>query len=93
MYKYNEDVIIKEISTYIQNTYKQHDSSDNHDIMAIEGIEASGNGPEFCLGNIIKYAWRFGKKDGNNEKDILKIIHYSILLLAMIRRNNQHEQK
>ena len=29
-----------------------------------------------------KYAPRFGKKDGKNEKDLYKVIHYAIILLG-----------
>jgi hypothetical protein len=35
----------------------------------------------FTIGNIMKYAQRYGKKNGYNRKDILKIIHYAIMLL------------
>ena len=38
----------------------------------------------------IKYAKRFGKKNGDNPKDIMKIIHYCIFLLNELdyQRNN-----
>ena len=42
----------------------------------------SDHGEGFCIGNIIKYAQRYGKKDGYNEKDLLKIVHYAIILLG-----------
>jgi hypothetical protein len=35
------------------------------------------------MGNIIKYAMRYGKKEGYNEKDLLKIIHYAIMALHL----------
>jgi hypothetical protein len=41
----------------------------------------SGHGEGFCIGNIMKYAQRFGKKDGKNRKDLLKVIHYGIMAL------------
>ena len=40
------------------------------------------------MSNIIKYAKRFGKKDGDNPKDIMKIIHYSIFLLNELDNKN-----
>jgi hypothetical protein len=88
MYKYNEDVIIKEIDSYVKSAYSKHYASEENSILAIEGIEAAGHGIGFCVGNIIKYAWRLGKKNGYNQDDVMKIIHYSILLLDMIRRKN-----
>ena len=35
---------------------------------------------EFCRGAAIKYLIRFGKKEGKNEKDLLKCLHYVILM-------------
>ena len=29
----------------------------------------------------MKYAQRYGKKEGRNRKDLLKVIHYSIMAL------------
>jgi hypothetical protein len=40
-----------------------------------------GIAEEMCLGTIVKYAMRYGKKEGKNKKDLLKIIHYTILAL------------
>jgi hypothetical protein len=28
----------------------------------------------------LKYIMRYGKKDGFNKKDLLKVIHYTVLL-------------
>ncbi|MGL5963973.1 MAG: DUF3310 domain-containing protein, partial [Fusobacteriaceae bacterium] len=35
---------------------------------------------DFCRGNIIKYAFRAGKKQGEATADITKIIHYALFL-------------
>ena len=35
----------------------------------------------FCQANILKYGSRYGNKDGNNKKDLMKVIHYAMLLL------------
>jgi hypothetical protein len=35
----------------------------------------------FTLGNIMKYAKRYGNKEGKNRKDLLKILHYGIIML------------
>jgi len=37
---------------------------------------------DFCQANAIKYLIRYGKKMGKNRKDLLKSIHYIILLLS-----------
>ena len=36
---------------------------------------------DFCQANILKYGSRYGDKDGKNKKDLLKVIHYAMLLL------------
>ena len=35
------------------------------------------------MGNILKYAQRYGKKEGFNRDDLKKVIHYGIIALAM----------
>ena len=84
-YKFDEDRVLLQLKTYIDKTYDQHYSADK--IQATEFIIDSGHGEGFCIGNIIKYAKRYGKKAGKNEMDLLKIIHYSIILLG----SNKHE--
>ena len=43
----------------------------------------AGHGEGFCIGNIMKYAMRYGKKDGKSNKDLLKIIHYALIALHL----------
>ena len=83
-YKYHEAEIIKEIEDYVSSTYNGHYTGDTHeyrntqtiDLMAARSL-ASG----FCQSNILKYGSRYGSKDGKNKKDLLKVIHYAMLLL------------
>lgn len=77
--KFEESEALKEISDYILSTYNQHYSQNK--IQSTEFIIDAGHGEGFCIGDIIKYAQRYGKKDGYQKKDILKIIHYAIILL------------
>ena len=78
-YKYNEDWALEEVKAYIDNTYDQHYSQ--HKFQTTEFIIDSGHGVGFCIGNIMKYAQRYGKKGGCDRTDIMKIIHYAIFLL------------
>jgi hypothetical protein len=78
MGKYNEEQIIKEISEYVNNTYDEHYSEG--EVQTLDFIDACGDAPAFCRSNILKYASRYDKK-GTPRKDILKIIHYAMLLL------------
>ena len=76
-YKYNEDKLLKEFASYVDKTYEKHYSKDKY--QSTEFIIDSGHGEGFCIGNIMKYAMRYGKKDGKNIKDLQKIIHYAII--------------
>jgi hypothetical protein len=48
----------------------------------IEIIEDSGAHRGFCLGNILKYADRQGKKEGQEAKDRYKVLDYLSRLLT-----------
>ena len=83
-WKYNEDVILKDIHEYVSGTYRSHYTGDEgrfNDIQTIDLLAAKGLASGFCQSNIIKYGSRYGDKDGNNKKDLLKVIHYAMLLL------------
>ena len=92
-YKYNEDELINELHLYIDQTYGQHYSKDK--FQATEFIIDSGHGEGFCIGNIMKYAQRYGKKDGYCRKDLLKVLHYGIIAIHNhdLTRGNDNENK
>ena len=85
-YKYNEDNILAELKEYIDSTYDEHYSKNK--FQATEFIIDGGHGEGFCIGNIMKYAQRYGKKGGKNKRDLLKVIHYGIISLYI----NQMEE-
>ena len=78
-YKYNENNILIELQEYIDKTYTEHYS--HKKFQATEFVIDSGHGEGFCIGNIMKYAQRYGKKNGKDRKDLLKVIHYGIMAL------------
>lgn len=80
-WKYNENIILKDIENYIISTYNSHYSSHSNNIQLIDFIESKGLVKSFCQSNILKYSSRYGDKDGYNKTDLLKVIHYAILLL------------
>ena len=80
--KYNEDKILKEIGDYIKSTYGQHYSSDQKGFQVLDLLKTLKIGKDFCHANAIKYLCRYGKKAGRNRKDLLKAIHYVILLMS-----------
>lgn len=87
-WKYNENEILKELTGYITDTYSQHYSSDQ--IQTLDLIESCGDGEAFCRSNILKYASRYDKK-GTARRDILKIMHYAVLLMYFNDKNNETE--
>ena len=88
--KYSEDVIIKELKDYITRTYDQHYSAGDDKIQTLDLIEACGDGEAFCRSNILKYASRYDKK-GTARRDIMKILHYAVLLMHFNDKNAKRE--
>ncbi len=78
-YRYNEEQILNELKAYVDKTYDAHYS--HNKFQASEFIMDSGHGEGFCIGNVMKYAQRYGKKQGRNRNDLFKIIHYGIMAI------------
>ena len=78
-YKFNEDILIDEFKDYIDATYDEHYAKDK--FQATEFIIDGGHGMGFCIGNVMKYAQRYGKKGSHNDarKDLLKVLHYALI--------------
>ena len=89
-YKYDEVSILKELQDYISGTYNAHYSSGDDKIQTLDLIEACGDGEAFCRSNILKYASRYDKK-GTARRDIMKILHYAVLLMHFNDKNAQRE--
>jgi hypothetical protein len=84
LWKYNEDKILKEIQDYVTSTYNSHYCGSNEDYKNIQTIDLLASkdlAPGFCQANILKYGSRYGDKDGRNKRDLMKVIHYAMLLL------------
>ena len=75
--KYSEQEILSEVSDYISQTYRGHYSAGN--VQTLDLIDSVGDAEAFCRSNILKYASRYDRK-GTARKDIIKIIHYAVLL-------------
>ena len=83
-FKYHEEEILKDIGEYVSRTYQGHYTGNSHEFRNVQTLDlmaakelASG----FCQANILKYGSRYGNKDGRNTKDLMKVIHYAMLLL------------
>jgi len=88
-HKFNEPKLLQDVQQYIDNTYDQHYSKNK--FQSTEFIIDNGHGVGFMVGNIMKYAQRYGKKNGFNRADILKIIHYAVILLFV--HDTQHSSR
>tara|TARA_R110000744_G_scaffold35148_4_gene81655 strand:- start:1016 stop:1555 length:540 start_codon:yes stop_codon:yes gene_type:complete len=86
-YRYNEGNLLTEIKEYIDSTYDEHYSQDK--IQALEVIIDAGHGEGFMLGNSMKYLKRVGKKKGETRKDLLKVIHYGLLMIDLLDKKEQ----
>tara|TARA_Y100001937_G_C7057590_1_gene302164 strand:+ start:77 stop:340 length:264 start_codon:yes stop_codon:yes gene_type:complete len=85
--KFNEEEVLNWVRNHIISTYGKHYGEGK--IQSTEFIIDAGHGEGFCIGNIIKYAQRYGKKNGKNDEDLLKIIHYAIILLGSELNGNK----
>jgi len=83
-YKYHESEIINDIEDYVSGTYNGHYTGTKHEYRNVQTIDLMASrdlASDFCQANILKYGSRYGSKDGKNKKDLMKVIHYAMLLL------------
>ena len=79
-YRYNEGEILKELTEYVDKTYGEHYAAVAADFQIQDVFEHLNIAEPFCRANAIKYLYRFGDKEGKNKKDLLKALHYTVLL-------------
>ena len=77
--KYKEDESIKALQDYISTTYGGPYTSKENNVQTLDLIESVGDAESFCRSNAIKYLSRYDKK-GQAKRDILKALHYTLLL-------------
>ena len=82
-YKFDEANYVKELKEYVDLTYGQHYAKDK--FQATEFIVDGGHGTGFCIGNVLKYAQRYGKKGSSMDarKDLMKVLHYALIQLSV----------
>ena len=80
-YKFRENELIKDFQEYVDSTYDSHYSKEK--FQATEFIIDGGHGTGFCMGNVLKYAQRYGKKGSQSDarKDLMKVLHYALIQL------------
>ena len=83
-FKYHEEEILKDIQEYVSGTYQGHYTGNSHEFRNVQTLDLMASkdlASAFCQANILKYGSRYGNKDGKNKKDLMKVIHYAMLLL------------
>jgi len=92
MWKYDEINNLKEVEEYIEKTYSQHYVGvDDNGTQIQDLLNSIGVAEHFCQGNAMKYIARYGRKKGKNKLDLLKAMHYILLLMHFSELNNNEE--
>ena len=88
--KYDEDKGIKDLQEYVTSTYNGHYTTKGSNVQTLDLIESVGDAPSFCRSNAIKYLSRYEKK-GQAKRDILKAMHYCLLLYYFSGQTHDNE--
>ena len=80
-YKYAEDRILADLKKHLDGTYSEHYMTENQSIECFDAWIALGDSTPTFRNTALKYLWRYGKKNGNNKKDLLKAMHYICMCL------------
>jgi len=86
--KYEEDKTIEAVKNYIASTYNGHYTSEQNNTQTLDLIQSVGDAESFCRSNAIKYLARYDKK-GQAKQDILKAMHYCLLLYYFSGQTNE----
>ena len=86
--KYQEDKGIRDLKDYVSSTYQGHYTNVNSDVQTLDLIHSVGDAESFCRSNALKYLSRYDKK-GQAKRDILKAMHYCLLLYYFSGQTNE----
>lgn len=95
--KYKEDLVLRDLQKHIESTYKTHYTTESG-LQALDMWEALGNYDTSCRDAAIKYLFRFGKKNGQQKEDLLKAMHFIMLMyqytfLKDVKASRKEENK
>ena len=88
-YKYNEDKIIEDLKKIIDLTYQQHYKTNEDEIECFDAWIALDDATPTFRNTALKYLWRYGKKNGKNKGDLMKTLHYVLMML----HNDHYKEK
>src|SRR5689334_3193177 len=87
-WKKNEGNLVNELREYLRGTYGEHYAT-NDGIQTIDVWESLGSLETTARDSALKYLMRYGKKDGKNRKDLLKTLHYVILMIYLLDKEEK----
>jgi len=90
-WKYDEYDSIEEVLEFIKSTYSAH-YSDNQDTQVIDMWEAQGSLGTTARDTAQKYLVRYGRKNGYDRDDLLKAIHYIVLMMYVDNKRKKEEK-
>jgi hypothetical protein len=93
-FRFHEDEYFDKVIDYIAGTYGAHygHEVDGKNVQVVDLWEGMGSLLTTSRDTAIKYLVRFGRKGGYNEKDLLKAIHYTLLMLYAARNQERAEE-
>ncbi|MGZ4849787.1 MAG: DUF3310 domain-containing protein [Candidatus Bathyarchaeia archaeon] len=90
-FKFREKELLEEFSNYVASTYAGHYVGEDN-VQSLDLIFAIGHGEGFCTGSGLKYLARSGKKAGQHRQDLMKTLHYALLLLYLYDRAEERRK-
>lgn len=81
--------ILNDLASYIDGTYDQHYVG-NKEIQTVDFWESLGSLDTTARDTAIKYLARYGKKNGKNRKDLLKALHYIVLMIYIHDKESEN---
>ena len=90
-YKYAEDKILADLKKHLDDTYSEHYMTENQSIECFDAWIALGDSTPTFRNTALKYLWRYGKKNGNNKKDLMKALHCIFMCLYVDHYNKDEK--
>jgi len=76
-YKYDEDQFVMGLKEHVDSTYSSHYGGT---VQPVEFIMSNSETLDYLKGNVVKYVYRYGKKNGSNVQDLYKAVHFIMMM-------------
>ncbi len=81
-WKYNEENVIHNFMSYLNETYSEHYTNDENDLQVFDVWKARGTMTDTAIDTAVKYLVRYGRKNGHDLQDLYKAMHYIVLAIG-----------